>query len=50
MKLEILEIYCENCGKPLTVIRDNKNTKTYHCGGCKQELGQKLGYKEIKNE
>ena len=47
MKLEQLEVNCENCGKILMVIRDNKNTKTYHCHKCKEILNKQLGYKRL---
>jgi len=33
--METIQTNCENCGKVLIIIRDNKNTKTYHCKECK---------------
>ena len=50
MGLEMFETVCENCGKAITVIRDNKKTKTYHCGECSMKLQKEMGYKDVTEE
>jgi len=50
MVLEMFESVCEECGKALTVIRDNNKTKTYHCSECSMKLQKEMEYKDVTEE